>query len=316
MTPRTINLITQIDKRRGFSRLLPFGLLTLAAAVLLGSCTKKFEEYNTNHYGASNQELAADFRIYGDPLVQAQLNLYVSTPAWNMQLQQNLLGDVYSGYMCPPTPFANNINNMNYGLVNGWNTFPWDDGYNLVMAPVQQSLKYAGTKFAEFYALGKILRVEAMHRVSDIYGPIIYTQYGHVNADGSVGYDSQKDAYYAFFKDLDSAITTLTTYSNNGSLNTLASFDLVYGGSFKKWVKFANTLRLRLALRIAKADPAKAQSEGEKALAHPFGLLTTPGSFGNGGDDFDISIGTTTHPLNVINNSWGDIRWALRWNLT
>lgn len=289
-------------------KLIPPGILTLASAFLLGSCTKNFEEYNTNHYGASNAELSADYRIYGDPLVQAQLNLYVSTPAWNTQLQQNLIGDVYSGYMCPPTPFANNINNMNYALVQGWNTFPWDDGYNLVMAPIQQSLKYSGSKYAEFYSLGKILRVEAMHRVSDIYGPIIYSKYGQVNTDGSVSYDSQKDAYYAFFKDLDSAITTLTTYENNKSLNTLANFDLVYGGSFKQWVKFANTLRLRLALRIVNVDQAKAQAEGEKALAHPFGLLTKPGSPANAGDDFDVSIGTTTHPLNVINNSWGDIR--------
>jgi len=297
-------MISLLSKRRW----VPISASAIAGVILLGSCTKKFEEYNTNNYGASNSELAADFRIYGDPLVQAQLNIYVSTPAWNTQLQQNLIGDVYSGYMCPPTPFANNINNMNYALVDGWNTFPWDDGYNLVMAPIAQSLRYAGTKSPEFYALAKILRVEAMHRVSDIYGPIIYSNYGKVNADGSVSYDAQKDAYYAFFKDLDSSITTLTTYANNNALNTFGNFDLVYGGSFKQWVKFANTLRLRLALRVSKVDPAKAQSEGEKALAHPFGILAKPGSNANAGDDFDISIGSTTHPLNVMNNSWGDIR--------
>ena len=300
--------------------LIPLTALSVAVSLLLGSCTKKFEEFNTNGYGASNKELAADFRIYGDPLVQAQLNIYVSTPAWNTQLQQNLIGDVFSGYMCPPTPFANNINNMNYALVDGWNTYPWDDGYNLVMAPIAQSLRYSGTKYPEFYALGKILRVEAMHRVSDIYGPIIYSKYGQVNSDGSVSYDSQKDAYYAFFKDLDSAITTLTDFSNKASATLPASiqaFDLAYGNGntlgngkleYKQLVKFANTLRLRLALRLAKVDATKAQTEGEAALAHPFGLMQTPGSIANGGDDYDINIGTTNHPLNTINNSWGDIR--------
>lgn len=274
----------------------------IAGAFLLGSCTKNFKEYNTDPFGISNQDLTVDFKLLGTPLQQVQQSIYFVTPAWNTQLQQNLIGDVYSGYMCPPTPFANNINNMNYALVDGWNTFPWDDAYGSVMPQVKSVLLNAGDKYPAFYAWAKILRVEAMHRVSDIYGPIIYTHYGQVNSDGSVTYDSQKDAYYAFFADLDSAITTLTTLSKGGAVKTFTNFDYVYGGDYGEWVKFANTLRLRLALRIVKADPAKAQSEGVKALANSIGLLTT------NADNFNISTGASTHPLNVINNSWGDIR--------
>ena len=51
------------------------------------------------------------------------LNVVNATPAWNYQLQQGLMGDVYSGYMTPPTPFAGNVNNMTYALVDGWNGF-------------------------------------------------------------------------------------------------------------------------------------------------------------------------------------------------
>ncbi|MFX8079049.1 SusD/RagB family nutrient-binding outer membrane lipoprotein, partial [Acinetobacter baumannii] len=87
------------------------------------------------------------------------------------QLQQNLIGDIYSGYMCSPTPFANNVNNINYALVDGWNTFPWDDAYGSVMAPAKNVIQNAGTQYPAFVAWAKILRVEAMHRVSDIYGP-------------------------------------------------------------------------------------------------------------------------------------------------
>lgn len=283
--------------------LLPLAYIVMAGSFLLGGCTKKFEEYNTDPYGISGTELAVDFKLLGTPLQQVQQNIYVATPAWNTQLQQNLMGDVYSGYMCPPTPFANNINNMNYALVDGWNTFPWDDAYGSVMPQIKDALTNAGKAYPAFYAWAKILRVEAMHRVSDIYGPIIYTHYAQVNADGSVTYDSQKDAYYAFFADLDSAITTLTPLAQNASaVAAFTNFDYVYAGDYKKWVRFANTLRLRLALRIVKADPAKAQAEGEKALANAIGLLKT------NDDNFNISIGATPHPLNIINNSWGDIR--------
>lgn len=276
-------------------------LLALLAAASFSGCTKKFEEYNTNPYGVSDQDLKADYKIVGEGFKQVQLNIYSYQPAWLTQLQQNLIADVYSGYMMPPTPFRNNSNNMNYDLVDGWNGFPWSTAYNSVMAPVLDIQKKAATDFKDFYAWSQILKVEAMHRVSDIYGPIIYTQYGKVNSDGSITYDSQKDAYYAFFKDLSEAIATLTPLVNS-TANPFQKFDLVYGGDYKKWVKFANTLRLRLALRIAKIDPTKAKAEGEAALANSVGLMTDPD------DIFKVDIGTTTHPLNVMNNSWADIR--------
>jgi hypothetical protein len=76
----------------------------------------------------------------------------------------------------------------------------------------------------------------------------------------------------------------------------------VYGGSYEKWLQFANSLRLRLALRIVKIDEAKAKTEGEAALANEAGLLS------NAADNFSIDIGATEHPLNTINNAWGDIR--------
>ena len=282
-------------------------IIVSALMVLLAfsSCTKKFEEFNTNPYGLSENDLKGDFRIVGDGFKQVQQNIYAASPAWLTQLQQNLIGDIYSGYMMAPTPFRGNSNNMNYDLVDGWNGFPWSTAYDNVMAPCKDIQIKAAKDFTDFYAWAQILKVEAMHRVSDIYGPIIYTQYGKINADGSITYDSQEEAYTAFFKDLKESIDTLTLYANDpvrAAKKQFSKFDLAYGGDYKQWVKFANTLRLRLAIRISKADPAKAKLEGEAGLAHPFGLLAI------NDDNFNIDIGSTTHPLNVMNNSWGDIR--------
>ncbi len=283
--------------------ILSFSCMAVTGIVLLAGCTKKFEYYNTDPYGISNEQLSADFRLLGDPLKQAQQNIYVFNPAWNAQLQENLNADIYSGYMTPPTPFGGTIvNNPTYALNDGWNTYPWDDAYNGVMAPTKSVINNAKTSYPAFVAWARIIRVEAMHRVSDIYGPIIYTKYGAVNTDGSVSYDSQKDVYYAFFDDLDSAITTLTPLAQNNAVKTFTSFDLSYGGSYAQWVKFANTLRLRLALRVVKADPAKAKSEGEKALANPLGLLT------DNSDNYLVDLGTFVHPLNIFSNTWGDVR--------
>ncbi len=281
-------------------------IVSLMLAVLFfQSCTKNFEEINTDPYGISDEQLKADYKLVGEPFKQALQNIYAYRPEWVTQLQQNLIGDVYSGYMMPPTPFRGNINNMTYFLVNGWNEFPWKVAYNDVMAPLASVEKKAGNGFPNFKAWAKIVRVEAMHRVSDIYGPIIYTKYGKPNDDGSFDYDCQKDVYYAFFKDLDDAIKTLTPYADGDSTKVFKSFDLVYDGDYVKWIKFANTLRMRLALRIAEVDPAKAETEYKAAINQKYGVLS------DNSENFLVrSEAGLSHPLNTINNAWNDIRMS------
>lgn len=273
----------------------------------LNSCTKKFDEFNTNPFGVSDADLNPDGALIVASLQNAERSIYVSSPAWVTQLQQNLMGDVYSGYMMPPTPFAGNSNNMTYNLVDGWNTWAWSpaysSGFGSVMLPISKVEPLTKTAAPEIYAMAKIIKVEAMHRVSDIFGPIIYTKYKQPNSDLGVDFDSQQAAYNAFFADLNEAITILTPKASQTAIagGVFAKADLVYGGNYGKWLRFANTLRLRLALRIVKADPAKAKTEGEAALANAGGLLTT------NADNFNVDLGTN-HPLNVFNNEWGDIR--------
>src|SRR4051794_13284700 len=112
--------------------------LALFLISTLGGCTKKFEEFNTNPYGVSDKDLDPDGALIVASLQNAQKNIYVNAPAWITQLQQNLMGDVYSGYMTPPTPFAGNSNNMTYNLVDGWNTWAWQPAYTGVMLPLSK----------------------------------------------------------------------------------------------------------------------------------------------------------------------------------
>lgn len=277
-----------------YKSILAFGAATI---LTVSSCTDNFEEINTNPYGVSNEALKQDFNHLGGRIVQATQNIYSVSPAWLTQLQQNLIGDVYSGYMTPPTPFAGNVNNMTYALVDGWNGFPWSTAYSSVMFPLATMDETAGTEFPQFIAWGKIVRVEAMHRVSDIYGPIIYSEFGQSPAL----YDSQEDVYHAFVDDLNEGIAEL---KNHTEFAGFAKFDLVYGGDVTKWIQFANSLKLRLAIRMAKVDPTYARSVGESALADPTGMIE------NNDSNFTLSESVGDHPLNTINNGWGDIRMS------
>ncbi len=266
------------------------------------SCDKDFEEYNQDPYAITNADLERDFKLVGEPFINIIQNIYVHTPAWITQLQQNLLGDVYSGYMMPPTPFAGNSNNMNYNLVDGWNTWAWNPAYQNVMAPGLDVVINAGDKFPEFNAWLKIVQVTAMHRVADIFGPIIYTKFGQVEADGTIEYDCVEDAYNAFFIDLNEGINELTNYVDaNPGKEPFANFDQVYAGDITKWIQYANSLRLRLAIRISKVDPVRAKQEADAAYTHPMGLMTE--------NDGSFTIkNSIPHPMNTINNAWNDIR--------
>jgi hypothetical protein len=275
--------------------------LTISCIVLtmLTACTRNFEHINTNPYDIYDDELQPDFKLLGDPLIQCMQNILSTNDVSVAQLQQNLMGDVFSGYMMSPNPFQDNRNNLTYDLLDNWNDDAWLTAYGNVMPNCKFVMDRSRGKYPDFYAWAQLLRVMAMHRVSDIYGPVIYTHYAIINPDRSIDYDSQQKAYYAFFNDLDSAITTLNAYAKSSSKKHFTSFDLCYGGDYEKWVRLGNSLRLRLAIRISKVDPEKARYEGEAALNQPLGLLT---------DNFNINISPVPHPLNVICNSWNDIR--------
>jgi hypothetical protein len=279
-------------------------LFALVAVMLASACTKKFDEINKNPYDFDEDELKADYRLMGEPLSQALLHLLIYNNPPTAQLQQNLNADVFSGYMMAPTPFEGNVNNTNYGLLYYWNNMPWEVTYNFVMKSCDFAQMKSKDTFTDFYAWAQIIKVEAMHRLSDIYGPIIYTQYGVLNGEMGIDYDSQQKAYYAFFKDLQQGIDTLTAYAGRNEPKRMGAFDLVYKGDYTQWVKFANTLRLRLAIRISGVDPKKAKEEGEAALSHPLGLLKSAE------DNFNVDIFPVTHPLNIMCYTWADLRMS------
>jgi hypothetical protein len=277
------------------------------ATLLLTGCTKSFKEINTNPAGVTPNVFLADFQAVILPLQNAQRNL-VHYTHWEYQLQENLNADIYSGFMMSPTPFNGGNNNGNYFIMDGWNEWVLNIAYDGVMQStsdyVKFSKQYTSADLSDANAMAKILNVIEMHRAADVFGPIIYSHFGKPNADLSVTYDAQQAAYNAFFSDLDSAAQMLQPYAAaTKSVGTaFKKADLIYGGDASKWLKLLNTLRLRLALRIAYADAATAKTQGEKALnASSGGLLS-----GNG-DNALVSYGSES-PIGVIINSWDDIR--------
>lgn len=79
-----------------------------------------------------------------------------------------------------------------------------------------------------------------MSVITDIYGDCPYSEagYGFIKGIANAKYDTQKDIYYDFFNQLDSAVISMDASKDK------VSSDLIYGGDLAKWKKLANSLRL------------------------------------------------------------------------
>jgi fructose-specific component phosphotransferase system IIB-like protein len=280
------------------SRLLWAGAIGLLA---MSSCTKEFNALNTNPNQVTKAQAAGDFQYIGGFFPVMQENIF-STVDYIYQVQQNLNADVFSGYMMSGDPFGG-PNNTNYFMKTAWNYYAFDQAYNNIMNGWAQVKTEARPQDQHFVAMALILKVEGLHRVTDIYGPLPYSKYK--SSAFIIPYDSQQAIYTQFFAELDTAVTTLTAYVKaNPGATPFKPFDLIYNGDYKQWLKFANTLRLRLAMHIVYADPTLAEAQAEKAVADPNGLLSAAT------DDAFLSNGTLftyQNPIWNITNAYGDI---------
>lgn len=268
-------------------------ILGFLAAALLAGCTDNFEDFNTDTTGLGNNEI----------VIQQMFKPMQHELFHDYQTAQNLGADAYGGYMMSPTPFQAQYN-LNYAFVDGWNNNAFKGMYNYVWLPIDKIAKSgARTDYPDLWAVALIIKVEAMHRVTDKFGAIPYSKVG--TSPTFTPYDDQKDVYNQFFAELDTAVNNLETFLNNPDVaNTkpFAPYDLFYKGDYSKWIKFANSLRLRLAMHIVKADAATAKREGEKALAQPHGLMAEPA------DDAARTVTNGTSDLYMISHDWDDNR--------
>ncbi|AZQ64348.1 SusD/RagB family nutrient-binding outer membrane lipoprotein [Flammeovirga pectinis] len=97
------------------------------------------------------------------------------------------------------------------------------------------------------YAVAQITRVWLMHLVTDIWGPVPYTEALQGNDVIAPSYDKQEMIY-------SSLLTELTEAQSKVVATTGVDGDVIYNGNMAKWAKFAQSLKLRIALRMADRD--------------------------------------------------------------
>lgn len=265
----------------------------LILMVFVVACTDRFEQMNTNPTRITDKSLEQDFNYVGAYFPGILANLQ------GHQVEEDLLTDSFVRHMGTQTPFVSGRNNTTYYVT--WNSF-WDRIYNNVMAPALQAKKIADRDdLGLFSAWADLLQVVGLSRLTAYHGPVIYSKYG--SQESTILYDGEEDLYKAFFTKLDNVYNVFKENSTNDvTKNMLKKFDASYGGDLGKWMKFINSMRLRLAIRISKVAPELAKEQGEKAINDPAGLILV------NADNFNISLYGVKHPLNTIAYDWNDTR--------
>ncbi|SEB81922.1 Starch-binding associating with outer membrane [Maribacter dokdonensis] len=115
----------------------------------------------------------------------------------------------------------------------------------------------------EMKAIVKILRVFAYSRLTDLYGDVPYSEAGKAVIEGIFlpKYDAQSEIYPDLLNELEEASAAL-----GSGISEFGSADVIYNGDQAKWKKLANSLMLRLGLRLIKVDPTASQAWVTKAI--------------------------------------------------
>lgn len=146
----------------------------------------------------------------------------------------------------------------------------WNTGYSQSITNLNTIIKLADAQANSNYkGVALVLRSWVFQLLTDAYGDIPYKQAGNITEYLTPVYDAQKDVYYGLLDDLKVAQAALDPAGK------AIAGDVIYGGKIALWKKFANSLRLRIALRIADREPEKAKQVLAEIAAEGSGYISS-----------------------------------------
>lgn len=236
--------------------------VTAVTLLGFGACSDAYmEDVNTddskaNTIDPNTQLTTALLQTYGDFSLMDTYRSYITgftqyyAGGWNVS---NYAGAVY--------PKDSEMSHV-------WNRYYTIGVKNLVDA-IHRSEDMPNTNAAL-----RIHRAYMMAVLSDIYGDIPCTEAGmsYIEGNANPKYDTQEEVYDFIFSELKACAEQLGT-----GMDVISGDVTSLGGDATAWKKYANTLRLRYAMRISDVAPEKARQEFESALHADGGIISSAG---------------------------------------
>ena len=228
-------------------------LILFALFFVTFSCTDDFDEINTNPV---EKEVVPTSTLLTSALqsfinlnssLNANKTLLLYTQQWSQRetTSRSTYGDGerdWTNWYTSGMPEVDNILDLNQG---------------------ENAADFIGSGATENQiGVAKILRAWAFMNITDTWGNVPYSE-AHNPDIVLPKYDEQSEIYPALIAELKEAASMLNPSA------TAMTGDLLYNGDVNAWIKFANSLRARLAMRMSEVDPSRAQSELNDALSGP-----------------------------------------------
>ncbi|KAB7732096.1 SusD/RagB family nutrient-binding outer membrane lipoprotein [Rudanella paleaurantiibacter] len=212
--------------------------LLLTLTTFLATSCEKYLDVNTN----PNQATSASAQLV---LPQAIVGSAAITSQFNFNY-----GAHFGGYIANAGGFSGFGNLLNYNLVPGDYNFLWTNTYDNL-----QDYKYVleqtdGKDDQAYYnAAARIMTALSYQRLVDAFNDVPYSEALKGNGNLAPKYDSGSAVYQDLINQLDQAIATINNAKFPLSLNS--SSDPLFGGDMTRWKQFANTIKLRILIRMS-----------------------------------------------------------------
>lgn len=237
--------------------ILPVMLVILLAA---GSCRKNFGDINTDPSVVITPEISFLFTYAQEKLVTYQYTEWIwESMEQLMRFTQHLTTDPYE--------LTTNVN-LRYG------TYYQDILPNLYEIRKQISTKPDSANYQKAAALTYVLQILHGLKVSDMNGAIPYVEAAKGRSDKKFDpvYNLQDELFTLWLKELDDAILVLSDNSLQNQFEYEAA-DIYYGGDWTKWIKLANSIKLRIAARLENRDNAATARIFQEVMSDPVGPI-------------------------------------------
>lgn len=269
--------------------------------VLVSACVTedRFEEVNRNKTSITPESLAQNYN-FGTRFSTLLRNIGVTNASSAAQYFEDWGCDNFLSHTGTPFDEENGRDYMSNYMVDSWNNYPWNYFYDNVVSTAHANKKLSlKADLPVFASWSELFKVIALSKMTLWFGPVIYSEYGENKSQFE--YDSEPELYEQFFENLDEI---QNVFEQNIESKELKRFDGIYGGDLTKWLRYINSLRLQLAVRIVKTDPVWARREYDKAMSYSgkLGFVLT------NADNFKSPTQGNWYPFYQMSESWDDCR--------
>lgn len=248
--------------------------LVFGGALLFGAvgCTGEFENFNTDPKAPTPEQMEGDFASTA-ALISTMIPVVAQGQENNYQMLDQMIGCEYGRMTSAANAWGTNMYYATYNPPIGWTGNMFDTTMPQIYTPFFMIRSISGGEGLTYH-WANLLRIFGSLRVSDCYGPIPFSKIGS-GSDFAVAYDDMPTLYNAMFAQLDEVIIGLKAAVGGNTAELFSDVDYIYNGDIAKWVKFANTLKLRMAMRLVNVEPILAQQKAEEAVNDPGGLIAS-----------------------------------------